>query len=204
MVQVKTLKENGSLKFLIQSMFRFGVFAAGLFAIILMPDAIAQAQGRVSAYAQATGANLRAPGVAHVYGGTFGLVYEVQRGPVLVGADARGAALYRGSSVGAYNDQAFDQGLLGLRVAYPLTAHGIPSLEPYAEAAIGLGYWRGGVSPHRTDSNHFLAQFIAGADYKVWRSVAWRIAEITYGSMGATPGQIHPITVSSGIVYRFN
>jgi hypothetical protein len=185
-------------------MIRFGVFAVALFAVVLMTEATSQAQGLVSAYAQATGANLRAPNVAHVYGGTFGFLYQLERGPVLVGADARGAIMTRGSSVGPYNDQAFDQGLLGIRVAFPPSLHGVRSLEPYAEAALGLGYWRGGVSPYRQDSNHFLVQFIAGADYKVWQNIGWRIGEITYGFMGATPGQIHPITVSSGIVYRFN
>ena len=185
-------------------MFRFGVFAVGVLAVILMPGAQAQAQGLVSAYAQATGANLRAPNVAHVYGGTFGFLYELQRGPVLVGADARGAIMARGSSVGAYNDQAFNMGQLGLRVAFPPSLHGVRSLDPYAEASLGLGYWRGGVSPYRHDSNHFLVQFIAGADYKVWQNVGWRIGEITYGIMGATPGQIHPITLSSGIIYHFN
>ena len=185
-------------------MSRFGIFVVGLIAISLMQGAEARAQAHVSAYAQATGASLQSPNVSHVYGGTFGFLYELDRGPVLVGVDARGAIMSRGSSVGPFNDQAFNMGQAGIRVAAPGLLHGINALAPYAEGALGLGYWRGGITPARQDSNQFLYQAIGGLDYRVWQKLGWRVAEITYGRMGAIPGHVNPITVSSGIVYHFN
>jgi hypothetical protein len=165
--------------------------------------AAAPARAQIAIYGQATGGDLQFAQSSHVYGGTFG-IYDTRRyGPVSAGLDFRGGLMKRGSSVGLYNDTALDTGQFGVRVA---AAPGLlpfaHSLMPYAEALIGLGYWRGGVGVTREDGNHFLAQLAVGLDYTIVPHVEWRVAEFTYGRDGAMPGHINPETLSTGIVLR--
>jgi hypothetical protein len=163
----------------------------------------ASAWAQIAIYGQATGATLQFPNSAHMYGGTFGF-YDVKPvGPITIGADFRGALLGRGSSVGPYNSTALDMGQLGVRVAVaPGTLHFARSLMPYAEALIGLGYWRGGVGVTRQDAKHSMEQIIVGADYAIKPHVHWRVVEFSYGRAGAAPGHINPMTLSTGIVLQ--
>ncbi|MDE3105940.1 MAG: outer membrane beta-barrel protein [Acidobacteriota bacterium] len=190
------------MKLLMQRMRLGVVLALAVLGAGLLAGARAQAQ--FSVYGQATGASLRGTNIAHVYGATFGMFDQIPVGRVLIGADFRGALMTRPSLHDPYNDQAMDIGQFGLRVAGgPGLVGGLRNLQPYLEGSFGLGYWRGGVSPLRQDGNHFLLQAIAGADYKLRQNVSWRVAEITYGRLGAVPGFLHPITVSTGVVFRF-
>ncbi len=172
--------------------------------IIALCGATTQAQTptEIAIYGQATGASLQFPNTSHLLGGTFG-IYDVKRtGPITIGADFRGALLKRGSSVGVYNDQALDMGQLGVRVAAAPGVLPLHSLMPYAEALVGLGYWRGGVSVTRQDKMHGMMQVIAGIDYAIVPKVHWRVIEFSYGRAGAQPGFINPETLSTGIVLQ--
>ena len=153
-------------------------------------------------YGEATGGSLRFQETPHIYGGTFGFYDTKHVGSVLIGGDLRGGVLFRGSNHGPNTDTALNMGQVGVRVA---VAPGVLSsaLMPYAEVMTGLGYWRGGVSVTRQDANHLLTQVVAGLDYKVSRGFDWRVAEFSYGRLGAMPGAIYPMMLSSGVVLRF-
>jgi hypothetical protein len=163
----------------------------------------ASAWAQIAIYGQASGATLQFPNSAHMYGGSFGF-YDVKPvGAITIGADFRGAALGRGSSVGYFNDTALDEGQLGVRVAVaPGVISHLPALMPYAEALIGLGYWRGGIGVTRQDGKHVMEQIIVGADYAIKPRVHWRVVEFSYGRAGASPGHINPMTLSTGIVLQ--
>lgn len=166
---------------------------------ILFCGAAARAQKAV--YGQASGANLQFPNAAHVYGATFGILDMKVVGPVALGADFRGAMMMRGGRYGEYTGSALDEGLLGFRAS--ASPHVLPfSAKPYAEALIGLGYWRGGLNTARQDANHSMEEAVVGIDVPVWHRVEWRVAEFTYGRAGALPGHINPESLSSGFVIQ--
>lgn len=182
--------------------FRLSKAVIGLLAMVLLSCVPMRAQKGF--YAEATGASLRFPTTAHVYGGTFGFLDVKQVSSITIGPDFRGAILGRGSSQGQFNDQALNMGQAGLRVAAaPGVLPWAHSLIPYAEVALGLGYWRGGISPNRQDANHLMTQVIGGLDYRIKSGINWRIAEASYGRAGAAPGSIHPVTASTGVVLWF-
>jgi hypothetical protein len=169
-------------------------------AAIFAGSTLARAQ--VAMYGEATGGTLKFQETPHVYGGTFGFYDTKHHGPILIGWDLRGGVLERGSNKGPNTDTVLDQGQGGLRVAL---APGIlsQSLVPYAEVLTGLGYWRGGVSVTRQDAYHLLIQGVAGLDYRVTKKFDWRVAEFSYGRLGAQPGAIYPMMLSTGVVLRF-
>jgi len=156
-----------------------------------------QALGQIALTMQATGANLHFANTEHVYGGTFGFYDAKDVGPISIGGDIRGAILERGSAVGQYNNQALDEGLLGVRVA---SLPRILGLMPYAEGMLGLTYWRGGVGVTRQDHKHSAEQVAVGVDCKLLPRLKWRVAEATYSRVGAQPGHINPVSVSTGLV----
>ncbi len=159
------------------------------------------ARAQIAIYAQATGASLRFDNTAHMYGATFGAFRTKPVGPLALGADFRGVMVKGGGTQGSNNDQKLDEGQFGFRAA--AAPHVLPfSLSPYAEALVGLGYWRGGSGVFRQDRTHALMQIVVGADVPVYRSLEWRIAEFSYARAGAQPGFINPITVSTGFVIR--
>lgn len=164
--------------------------------------AAAPAKAQLAAYGEATDANLRFQGTPHMVGGSFGLFYTKTAGPVAAGVDFRGVMVKRGGSLGSENDTKLDEGQLGIRVA---AAHGVLpfSLMPYGEALLGLGYWRGGVNVAREDQSHVLFQGIAGVDLPLYKRLDWRVIEASYARVGAYPGSIDPIAVSTGLVYHF-
>ena len=160
------------------------------------------ARAQFAMYGEATGGTLKFQETPHIYGGTFGFYDTKHHGPVLIGWDLRGGFLERGSNKGPNTDTVLAQGQGGLRVAL---APGIlsQSLVPYAEVLTGLGYWRGGVSVTRQDANHLLTQVVAGLDYRVTKKIDWRVAEFSYGRLGAQPGAIYPMMLSTGVAIRF-
>lgn len=161
------------------------------------------AQAQMAVYAEASGGSLHFAGTPHMFGSTFGIYDVKQVGPVTMGADFRGAMMKRGSNNGFFNDTALDYGQFGFRIAAaPGAIKPLPKLMPYAEATVGLGYWRGGVDTLRQDATHALMQGILGADYAITPRVHWRVVEFTYGRAGAMPGFIQPATLSTGIVLQ--
>jgi len=171
------------------------VWALAAIGLLSVP---AQAQWAI--YAQASGSNLQVPNTTNVYGATFGFYDTKKAGPVLLGADFRGAMMGRGNTSGSYTDQALDMGLLGVRVA---AAPGKLRLMPYVEALLGRGYWRGGEGITRQDSTHGMLQGVAGVDYRMSAHVDWRVVEFGYARVGAELGGfINPETLSTGIVLR--
>ncbi|MDP9039100.1 MAG: hypothetical protein M3O02_07475 [Acidobacteriota bacterium] len=159
------------------------------------------ATAQVAIYAQATGASLGFRETPHMFGSTFGIYKTWPAGPVAVGADFRGVMVKRGGTDGSNNDQKLDEGQFGVRAA---ASPGILpfSLQPYAEALVGMGYWRGGTGVLRQDKTHGLMQLVVGADLPIFRNVEWRIAEFSYARVGAQPGFLNPMSISTGFVIR--
>lgn len=169
-------------------------------AVVLLWGAPADAQ--VGLYLQGTASQLQFQNTPFMYGATFGGYRMKDAGPVSLGADLRGGITesHNGTSR-PLTDEALDFGLFGVRVA--ASPRVLPlSLKPYAGAMIGAGYWRGGLGIVRQDKYHMLVQFLGGVDLPVSKRLDWRVAEFTYGRLGAQPGSIYPITVSTGIVLR--
>jgi hypothetical protein len=168
-------------------------------AVALLGAATAGAQIQYGTYGQASGGSLRFQETPHIYGGTFGFFAVKQPGKVDIGADFRGGILGRGSYRGPNTDTFLDIGEVGVRVS---AAPGVLpySLQPYGEVLTGLGYWQGGVGVLRQYSNHSLTQFVAGLDFNLTPRVGWRVAEFSYGLLGATPGHIYPMILSTGVV----
>ena len=160
------------------------------------------ARAQVAMYGEATGGTLKFQETPHIYGGTFGF-YDTKRvGAVGIGADFRGGVLERGSNKGPNTDTVLDMGQFGVRVAAAPGVLPVP-LVPYVEVLTGLGYWRGGVSVTRQDANHLFTQVVGGADLRVSKQIDWRVVEFSWGRLGAQPGAIYPMMLSSGIVIRF-
>ncbi len=168
-------------------------------AVALLGAATAGAQIQYGMYGEASGGSLRFQQTPHIYGGTFGFFAVKRPGPVDIGADFRGGILGRGSYRGPNTNTFLDMGQVGVRVS---AAPGVLaySLQPYGEVLTGLGYWQGGVGVLRQYSNHLLTQFVAGLDYNATSRLGWRVAEFSYGVLGATPGHIDPMMLSTGIV----
>jgi hypothetical protein len=161
----------------------------------------APAWGQFAVYGEATGANLQFPNSHNMYGSTFGLYYTKRFGPITAGPDFRGAMIKRGGNNGQFTDQALDSGQFGARfAAAPGAIPFLKSAMPYAEATAGIAYWRGGIGPARQEATHGMLQLIGGLDYKLVHHISWRVIEFTYGRAGATPGNINPETLSTGIV----
>ena len=159
------------------------------------------AKAQIAVYGEATGSSLRFQETPHLYGATFGIYKVKPVGPVALGADFRGVMVKRGGSEKSINDTKLDEGQFGFRAA--TSPHVLPySLMPYGEALMGIGYWRGGLSALRQDKTHFLVQGIVGVDLPVYKSIEWRIIEFSYARVGAQPGFIDPISVSTGFVIR--
>jgi hypothetical protein len=100
---------------------------------------------------------------------------------------------------GQYTDKRLDLGTVGFRVA--ATPHTM-RFKPYGEAALGFGYWRGGIGLTRQDKYTSVLQGMVGLDYRVGSRMDWRVAEISYSRLSGQIHFINPITVSTGIVLR--
>lgn len=173
------------------------VLGVALSAIFVVPG-----KAQISVYGEATDASLQFKGTPHMPGGTFGLFKTKPVGPVAMGADFRGVIVKRGGTQGSIDDTKLAEGQFGFRIS--AGQHVLPlGLMPYGEALLGLGYWRGGLGVLRQDGNHALLQGVAGIDVPVHGRFDWRIVEFSYARVGAYPGSIDPISVSTGFVYHF-
>ena len=177
------------------------VFRGLAWSFALLCGFVLPATAQLAVYGEATGSSLQFQNTPHMFGGTFGLYYTKPVGPVAIGPDFRGVMVKRGGSDGSNNDQKLDEGQFGIRVSAGPKV--LPfSFTPYAEALVGLGYWRGGVNVARQDKNHALMQLVVGADVPIYRAVEWRVIEFSYARVGAQPGFINPISVSTGFEIR--
>lgn len=167
----------------------------------LIGGLVLSAPAQIAVYGEATGSSLQFQQTPHMYGATFGIYKVKPVGPVALGADFRGVMVKGGGSQGSIDDAKLDEGQFGLRVATSPSVLPL-SLMPYAEALVGLGYWRGGLGVLRRDRTHALMQLVVGADVPVYRSVQWRVIEFSYARAGSQPGFINPISVSTGFVIR--
>ena len=66
-----------------------------------------------------------------------------------------------------------------------------------AFGAFGVGF--GANQPSNTQ---FEYQFLAGFDLTVLPRLDWRVVEFSYGGLSAFNGDLHPRTLSTGLVLR--
>jgi hypothetical protein len=160
-------------------------------------------QSQISVYGQATGDTIHFANTGYLYGATVGIFDTKRAGPLDIGPDVRVSFTQRGATQGPLSDAVIDYGQFGLRAGAARGA--IPfahSLMPYAEATVGVAYWRGGVGTTREDGKHSVLQLAGGIDYHIVKNIAWRVAEFTYARVGAVPGHINPASLSSGFVIQ--
>ena len=71
---------------------------------------------------------------------------------------------------------------------------------PYLEGLGGIGYYDFGAG--QGSNTKFEYQLLAGIDYTVIPRLDWRIVEFSYGGLSALNGNLHPKTISTGLVLR--
>jgi hypothetical protein len=155
------------------------------------------AQNDWAIFGQGTGANMRFQSTGKIYGGTIGFYGVKETGRLGIGADFRATMMGGGDTAGAYSDRRMDMGLIGGRASWK--SH---SLTPYAEALFGYGYFRGGAGTIRQDQTSAALEGLVGLDVKVHGSWDWRVAEVGYDRLKGQFGAVHPISVSTGLVYH--
>jgi hypothetical protein len=162
-----------------------------LFFLATLAMAVA-AQAQTGIYIEYGGSKVDAPSDQWIYGPTFGLYHDFYSVPVLhVGADLRGSVL------GISETTTLTSGELGPRVS--IHPRVLPVM-PYLEALGGVGYYDFG--NRQGSSTQFEYQFLAGIDFTVLPRLDWRVVEFSYGGLSALNGDLHPKTLSTGIVLR--
>jgi hypothetical protein len=151
------------------------------------------AQAQTGLYVEFGGSKVDAPSNQWIYGPTFGAYTDLIGGVPFVhlGADLRGSVLGISQTTTLYN------GLIGPRVS--LHPHVLP-LMPYLEGLGGIGHYDFGAG--QGSSTQFEYQFLAGIDYTVIPRLDWRVVEFSYGGLSAFNGDLHPKTISTGLVLR--
>ena len=127
-----------------------------------------------------------------LYGGTFGAYLASGRLAIAsLGVDLRGSFAKNGGT-------SFNTGSIGPRLA--LNTHILP-IQPYIEATVGLANINvAGGSP--SNGTKFEYQLLGGLDYTVFPRVDWRV-EYSYGGVSAMDSyDLHPRSLSTGIVLR--
>lgn len=149
------------------------------------------ASAQTGIYGTFTAAKLSSADSTWIYGPTVGVYFDRWHfGVASAGVDLRGQFL------GGSGSTQFNSGLGGARVA--ITPHILP-IKPYAEALAGMGYVKNSSSG---SSTNFEYNFLGGMDLTFFPRLDWRMIEFSYGGLSAFNGNIHPKTLSTGIVFR--
>jgi len=161
-----------------------------LFLMLFVVTIAAQAQ--TGLYVEYGASKVDAPSNDWIYGPTFGVYHDFYSVPfVHLGADLRGSVLGISQTTTLYS------GLIGPRVS--LHPKVLPFM-PYLEGLGGVGHYDFGV---REESNtKFEYQFLAGVDFTVFPRLDWRVIEFSYGGLSVFNGDLHPKTLSTGLVLR--
>jgi hypothetical protein len=151
------------------------------------------ARAQTGIYVEFGGSKVDAPSNQWVYGPTFGAYTDLIGGVPFVhlGADLRGSVL------GISQTTTLTSGLIGPRVS--LHPHVLP-LMPYLEGLGGVGHYDFGAG--QGSSTQFEYQFLAGIDYTLIPRLDWRVVEFSYGGLSVFNGDLHPKTISTGLVLR--
>jgi hypothetical protein len=149
-------------------------------------------QAQTGLYAEFGASKVDAPSDNWIYGPTFGLYHDFFSVPFIhAGADLRGSVLGVSQTTSLYS------GTIGPRIS--LHPHVLPVM-PYLEALFGFGHYDYGAG--QGSNTQFEYQFLAGADLTVLPRIDWRVIEFSYGGLSAFNGDLHPRTLSTGIVLR--
>jgi hypothetical protein len=160
-----------------------------LFATVAITIA---AHPQTGLYAEYGASKVDAPSDNWIYGPTFGLYHDFFSVPfVHVGADLRGSILGPSQTTNLYS------GTLGPRLS--LHPHVLPAM-PYLEALFGFGHYDYGAG--QPSNTQFEYQFLAGIDLTILPRLDWRVVEFSYGGLSAFNGDLHPRTLSTGVVLR--
>jgi hypothetical protein len=150
------------------------------------------AQAQTGLYAEFGGSKVDAPSNDWIYGPTFGLYHDFYSVPFIhVGGDLRFSIL------GVSQTTSLISGEIGPRVSvHPR----ILPVMPYLEALGGIGHYDFGAG--QSSNTQFEYQFLAGIDYTLIPRLDWRVVEFSYGGLSAFNGDLHPKTLSTGLVLR--
>jgi hypothetical protein len=158
----------------------------GTFAITIA------AHAQTGLYAEFGASKVDAPSDNWIYGPTFGLYHDFYSVPFFhLGADLRGSVLGISQTTNLYS------GTIGPRLS--LHPHVLPVM-PYAEGLVGIGHYDYGAG--QPSNTQFEYQFLAGIDLTVFPRLDWRVVEFSYGGLSAFNGDLHPRTISTGVVLR--
>jgi Outer membrane protein beta-barrel domain len=150
------------------------------------------AEAQTGIYVEFGGSKVDAPNNQWVYGPTFGGYHDFYGPIVHLGADLRASVL------GISQTTTLTSGEIGPRVS--IHPRVLPVM-PYVEALAGLGHYDFGTGPG-TSSTQFEYQFLAGVDYTLIPRLDWRVVEFSYGGLSVFNGNLHPKTISTGLVLR--
>jgi len=171
---------------------RFGwsAFCSALVAISLVAARPAAAQ--VSAYADFTTDRFtNNGGTSYLFGPTIGLTATlVPLSHLSVGADLR-ASLMGGK-----------QRLDGIAIG-PVFAFSSNNVKPYAEILVGFARYNDGLGTSTSASTNSELDIIGGIDAHLKGHLDWRVVEFAYQQYFAIGTQVVPVSLSTGIVYRF-
>jgi hypothetical protein len=150
------------------------------------------AHAQTGLYIEYGGSKVDAPSNDWIYGPTFGVYHDFYSVPVVhLGADLRGSVLGISQTTTLYS------GLIGPRVS--VHPHVLPFM-PYLEGLGGVGHYDFGAG--QGGNTKFEYQLLAGIDLTVIPRLDWRVVEFSYGGLSAFNGDLHPKTLSTGLVLR--
>ena len=171
---------------------RFGwsAFCSALLALCLVPARPAAAQ--VSAYVDFSADRITNAGATnYLFGPTIGLTANLATLPRLnVGADLR-ASLMGGK-----------QRLDGIAIG-PVFSFSSKGIKPYAEILAGFARYNDGLGTPASASTNGVLNVIGGIDAHLKGHLDWRVVEFAYQQYFAIGTQVVPVSLSTGIVYRF-
>jgi hypothetical protein len=164
----------------------------GLLAPFLLLVSSHSLQAQLGLYGTFTAQDLSVPDNSgfNLYGGTLGAYLASGQVAILsAGVDLRG-------SYTKGNSTSFIMGAIGPRIGL-----NIPIIHPYVEGLIGVANIDvAGGSP--LSGTRFEYQFLGGLDFTIFPRLDWRVAEFSYGGMSSNDANIHPKTLSTGLVLR--
>jgi hypothetical protein len=164
-----------------------------LFLLLFASFAITlTAPAQTGLYAEFGASKVDAPSDNWIYGPTFGIYHDFYSVPFFhLGADLRGSVLGISETTSLYS------GTIGPRLS--LHPHVLP-IMPYAEGLVGIGHYDYGAG--QGSNTQFEYQFLAGADLTIFPRLDWRVVEFSYGGLSVFNGDLHPKTLSTGLVLR--
>jgi len=165
---------------------------AFLLLLLVAAATTSVASAQVGLYAEFGGANISGADDNWIYGPTFGVYTDFLPLPfVHLGADLRGSILGPSQTTRVYS------GLIGPRLS--VHPHVLP-INPYIEALAGIGQINFG--GRQGSDTQFEYQFLGGIDHTLIPRLDWRVIEFSYGGLSAFNGNLHPKTLSTGLVLR--